>query len=361
MKIAILYNDPPETASTADQDVLMQRDAVAAALQRLGHQVSHLACSLDLSAIKARLDADRPDLVFNLVESLGGTDHLMPAATLLLDAMRVPYTGASTRCILSSSDKLFTKHLLWQAGIPTPGWFTTPCGWNGDRRQTHGHAPDAPWRVIIKAIWEHASFHLDDASVVALADETPKRELATLLQSREEATGRAYFAETFIDGREFNLSILAGETGPQVLPPAEIDFAAFPAGKPRIVSYAAKWEEASFEYQHTPRRFEFSRGDRPLLSELERLAIACWHTCALRGYARVDFRVDDANQPWVLEVNANPCLALDAGFSAAVERAGVGYDAAISRIVLNAVAPSATAAGSDASQSCLDGNTLRGT
>ena len=139
-------------------------------------------------------------------------------------------------------------------------------------------------------------------------------------------------------GREFNLSVLASESGPQVLPPAEIDFAAYPADKPRIVGYQAKWDEASFEYHHTPRRFDFPPSDSGLVAELGRLAIGCWHQFGLRGYARVDFRVDRQGRPWILEVNSNPCLSLDAGFAAAVERAEMTYDEAIRRIVQDALA-----------------------
>ena len=110
---------------------------------------------------------------------------------------------------------------------------------------------------------------------------------------------------------------------PQVLPPAEIDFGDFPPDKPRIVGYQAKWDDESFEYHHTPRRFEFPSTDRALLAELSRLAADCWHQFGLRGYVRVDFRVDRDGRPWILEVNSNPCLSLDAGFAAAVQRAGI--------------------------------------
>ena len=89
----------------------------------------------------------------------------------------------------------------------------------------------------------------------------------------------------------------------------------------------------SFEYQHTRRRFDLPAADRPLLERLEDLAMRCWHLFGLRGYARVDFRVDAAGDPWVLEVNANPCLAPDAGFAAAAQRAAVPYERAIERIL----------------------------
>ena len=133
----------------------------------------------------------------------------------------------------------------------------------------------------------------------------------------QEKQGGECFAEAYIDGREFNLSLLASKAGPQVLPPAEIRFEDYPEGKTRIVGYRAKWHESSFEYLHTVRSFEFPPEDDELLSRLKDLAVRCWSLFDLRGYARVDFRVDRDGRPWVLEVNVNPCLSPDAGFFAA--------------------------------------------
>src|SRR5262249_8619299 len=142
-----------------------------------------------------------------------------------------------------------------------------------------------------------------------------RAELEARLAELGEREGRACFAEAFVDGRELNLTMLAPASAgdpPLVLPPAEIDFSAFPAGKPRMSGWAAKWDEGSFEYHHTPRRFSFPERDLAILDETTRLAAACWDLFDLAGYARVDFRVDDAGRPLILEVNSNPCLSSDA-------------------------------------------------
>ena len=156
------------------------------------------------------------------------------------------------------------------------------------------------------------------------------------LHERFAQTQIQHFAERFVAGREFNVSLLAESGDVRVLPPAEIDFSAFPPDKPAIVGYAAKWNAASAEYQQTPRTFDFSPTDQPLLTELARLAVACWRRFELRGYARVDFRVDRAGQPWILELNANPCLSPDAGFAAALLRDGVSFDQAVANILADA-------------------------
>jgi D-alanine-D-alanine ligase len=130
-----------------------------------------------------------------------------------------------------------------------------------------------------------------------------------------------------------NLSLLAGVNGPEVLPPAEIRFDAYPPGKVRVVGYRSKWEEGSFEFNHTPRSFEFLPSDASLIAHLKELALKCWRLFNLRGYARVDFRVDPEGRPWILEVNANPCLSPDAGFSAATLRAGMTFPEVLKRII----------------------------
>jgi D-alanine-D-alanine ligase len=116
-------------------------------------------------------------------------------------------------------------------------------------------------------------------------------------------------------------------------------FRHYPADKAKMVCYRAKWEEASFEYRHTVRSFDLEAADGPLLEELGRLALACWDLFNPRAYARVDFRVDDEGRPWILEVNVNPCLSPDAGFTAAAERAGLSMEAVIRRIVRHSGCP----------------------
>jgi D-alanine-D-alanine ligase len=118
-----------------------------------------------------------------------------------------------------------------------------------------------------------------------------------------------------------------------VLPVAEILFVDFPPDRPRIVDYEAKWQADAFAYANTPRCFDFPAEDAALLAELERLALEAWRLFGLGGYARVDFRVDGAGRPTILEINVNPCLAPDAGFVAAAERAGLDYDSVIGSIV----------------------------
>jgi D-alanine-D-alanine ligase len=154
------------------------------------------------------------------------------------------------------------------------------------------------------------------------------------IADRTRRYGGQWFAEGYVGGRELNVALIADDGGPRALPVAEIRFDDFPAGKPRIVGYAAKWDGASFEYRHTVRSFAV---EPELASRVGSIALECWRLFALDGYARVDFRVDPLGTPYVLEVNANPCLSPDAGFAAALEQAGVDFATAVGRLTDDAL------------------------
>lgn len=326
MHVLILYNAVAASAPAEELDVLRQVVAAESALTELGHRSSRLACGLDLKSVAAAIMEQRPDAVFNLVESLGGTDRLMPLATVMLEGLGVPFTGGSSLSILSTSNKLVAKQRMVQADIPTPAWL--------ESNDTEWHAVGArsaePQRAIVKAVAEHASLGITRDSVVSCST------LAVVQASIREASRRfatQHFAEEFVCGREFNLSLLADGPRVEVLPPAEIEFLDVAPDEPRIVGYAAKWVEESAEYAGTPRRFEFAAADSELLRTLSNLSLRCWDTFGLRGWARVDFRVDEHGRPWVLEVNVNPCLSPDAGFAAAVAQAGYSFAAVVQRIL----------------------------
>jgi D-alanine-D-alanine ligase len=326
MRIAIVHDDVGPRDAPDALDVLDQARAVQDAVTALGHKAEHFPCTLDLAGVMDRLTAWKTDLVFNLVESLGGKGRLIHLPAFCLDAMDIPFTGAGAEAMYLTSHKVMAKKWMAAAGIPTPAW-VGPYPQAVGRVTMSGKTSDT-W--IIKSVWEHASIGLDEESLVEGA--TPEM-VFSLLAARASQLGGSCFAERFIDGREFNLTLLAGPGEVQVMPPAEIVFEGYGTDMPRIVDYAAKWEKDSFAYQHTVRRFDFPPEDQPLLAALAVLAGRCWEAFGLGGYARVDFRVDADDRPWVLEVNANPSLSRDAGYAAALARAGLPFTEAVRRII----------------------------
>jgi len=330
MHAAILWNQVSLNDSAADLDVLVQCVGVESSLRRLGFTTERVPCTLNLEKARTELLQAEPDVVFNLVEALGGADRLMTLAIVLLESMNLRFTGASSLAMLLATTKTKAKQRLFELQLPTAPWITPETStWQGLRNES-----ELPSKVMVKAVAEHASFAMEDSSVMTL--QHGSRGLTDLLQQLRQQSDRhrtPFFAENFIEGREFNLSVLANDGEPVVLPPAEIQFVGFPADKPRIVGLNAKWKVDTMEYNNTPRTFDFPVSDQPLLDELEALARRCWGEFGLRGYARIDFRVDQDGQPWILEINPNPCLSPNAGFVAALSEAGISFDEAVRRIV----------------------------
>jgi len=326
MRVVVLHSSVKDGASRDEIDTLVQVEAVDASLRDQGHQPQPLPCGLDLLEVAASLKGIQPDVVFNLVESIAGTGRLIGLAPTLLEHLRLPYTGSPADAVYLTSSKLLTKTLLRLNGLPVPAW-TTPEEVTRTRM-----LPGC--RLIVKSVWEHASIGLEDESIIEPAD---SEDLAREMERRKEALGGSCFAEVYVPGREFNVSVLERSGGPEVLPVAEMLFEGYPAGKPKLVGYRAKWEERSFEFWHTGRSFAFDPVDGPLLDEISELALRCFRVFGLRGYARVDFRVDETGRPLILEVNANPCLSPDAGFTAAAMRAGLDHAQVIQALVEAAV------------------------
>jgi D-alanine-D-alanine ligase len=330
MRVAILFNAIGESATTDELDVLVQLEAISASLERLGHTVERIPCTLDIQKAMGALERSKADTVFNLVESLEGYGRLIYLIPSVLDALGVSYTGSSADALFLTSHKILAKERLRSAGLPTPDWAgpwpdgamtsLVPKRSRSRRRSS----------FIVKSVWEHASFGIDDDMVVHEAD---GEKLLRVLEEWAPRLRGECFAEEFIDGREFNISMIAEAGGPCVLPIAEIVFIDYPAGKPKIVGYKAKWEEESVEYRCTPRSFDFPPRDKALLAALGGLCRSCWKLFDLGGYARVDFRVDGKGRPYILEINANPCISPDSGFIAACRQGGLDYDAVIGRIV----------------------------
>lgn len=323
--ITILHEALDPAARPDERDALVQVDYVAGVLRALGANVAVIGVDLDLAALRTQLRTHRPDVVFNLVEALGGANRLIAVVPALLESLGLPFVGAGPLALALTTDKLATKTWLQTVGLPTP------TAWqSGDPLVPH----QQPTTWIVKPIAEDASVGIDDDAVV-----TTHRgaELAAIVLARSARFATPCFAEEYIVGREFNLSLLADSDDVRVLPPAEIEFIGYPSDKPAIVGYAAKWDADSFEYINTPRRFDFADVDAPLLAHLSELARECWRRFELRGWARVDFRVDRDGGTWILEVNANPCLAPDAGFHAAATRAGLSGPFVIRTLIEAAV------------------------
>jgi D-alanine-D-alanine ligase len=322
-RILLLHSDVAPDAPPDEQDTLYQVESIAEVLSQRGHRVSQAPFIADEGKLGTMIAGHEPDVVFNLVEAIDGSGFQAIRVPAMLERAGVRYTGAGNDELVAAGNKPLTKRLLRDAGLPTPDWAVAP-HWTG---VSEGQ------RLIVKSTLEDCSLGLTDESVVMGIAAAKKR-----AQFCARKFGGEWFAEAYIEGREFNVAVLGGAAGPTVLPLAEMTFLEWQAGRPRIVGYDAKWEDESFESTRTVRAFGIDEAEPELAREIRRLCLKTWDVLSLTSYARVDIRVGLDGKPTILEINPNPCLSPDAGFAAAAERVGMDYGDLIERIVAAALA-----------------------
>ncbi len=313
----ILHNRLSAVPAPDEADVLNQVSLVQDALTQLGYQCRIKDTGFQLYGDITAIQKLRPAFVFNLVETVFGKSELLHIAPSILKALHVPYSGVSDEALFLTTRKTLAKQLMQQNRIATPAWFSSSGA---------GISLVPSKKYIIKPIAEEGSVCLDENAVFtgsALAQEAVQSKINT----------GNYFVEEFIEGREFNLSVTGCPNDYTVFPVAEMQFTGFPRGKEHVLGYRAKWEEASFEYQHTCRKFETLADEPQLHRQLVETACRCGEIFQLSGYFRVDFRVTDNKQPFVLEINGNPCIAPDSGFIAAATHDGISSCEVVQQII----------------------------
>jgi len=318
-KAIVLINALSSDPSEDELDVLEQACLVEETLEHLGIESERVLMDFNIQAVVAQITGLSPDFVVNLVEGVAQDARLIHWAPALLEHLKIPFTGCGSESMYITSNKTLTKKLLLANGIPTPELVTDIS--SGEFKPNK--------KYIAKPVWEDASVGISDANVL-------EGELAKINAFLSANQNRMWFFEEFVTGREFNISVLGGKNGPEVLPMAEIVFDNFPEGKPHIIGYEAKWNEDSFEFKHTNRRFGIEQETPDLAEKLSNICHQCWQLFGLKGYVRIDFRVDEQNNPYVLEINANPCLSPDAGFYAAALEAGFSFNTVLTRFIEDA-------------------------
>lgn len=309
MKVGILYDGL--SAVSADQLIATTVDAVASELEAEGNVVLRVAVGPNAQWIE-RLRRARVDFVFNLCESVDGVAALEPPVIAVLELLNIPHSGSSSWTTALCLRKHIVNGLLEGAGLPVPRFTVVRRG---------GSIPSVGFPAICKPAAEDASIGVEQRSVVRTTRQLTER-VGAMLERWDEV-----LVQRYVEGREVNVGILGDAT----LPIAEIDFGRMPKGMWRIVTYRSKWETGSDEDIGSAPRCP-ARLPVGVATQLRRVAIAAWRLAGGAGYGRVDFRIDERGRPWILEVNANPDIAPDAGLARMARVAGIDYGALVRRV-----------------------------
>lgn len=314
-KCCILYNQPHEGALPDELDVLDQVEYVEVNLRKIGIETYRKGITANFMTEVASFTYDRPDFIFNLVESINNKGELCYFIPALLNMYSLPYTGNPLEAMFITTSKALTSKILHEKNISAPAAFLP----------SQASLLQEGKSYIIKPIWEDGSLGITGESVFTFTRYYKKK-----LENYDDSH---WIIQDFIDGREFNISVLTGQKGPEVMPAAEMKFHNFRDDQPKIVDFKAKWIAESFEYENTIREFPHINLNPVLTEKIKEIALSCWHVFGLKGYARVDLRVDKEENPYVIEVNANPCMSPDSGLVAATTEAGLDITEVLQRII----------------------------
>jgi D-alanine-D-alanine ligase len=312
-RIVVAYNHSPYLIKGELQDMLAEQGVLACA-QAVADALAERAqvCSVPIHAdVEIALAGYSPSewTVFNLGEGVQGRLFEEARIAWALEAMGFRMTGSRGPALARSIHKGHAKQLFERAGVPTPPWRIF--------RNALEAEDSLGFPVIVKPVAEDGSLGIGLDAVA--------HDRAGLVERIDRIAGhyrQATIVERFIRGREFNVSLWGD--APEVLPLAEIDFRDFDDPFERIVSFEAKWDSESFAFHHTPVLCPADLSSQ-LAKRIRDAAVSAWHAIGCEGYARVDMRVDDQEQPYVIEVNCNPDLSPEAGFYQAARRAGFSY------------------------------------
>jgi D-alanine-D-alanine ligase len=317
MKITVLTYLDSKNENSKDYEAVVPQ--VAKALRSLGHRVSILGSHGNVKRLTAGLSRRKPDLVFNLMEMFGENIFGDIPVAGLLDLCGLKYTGSGPGELYLSQDKGLTKKLLAFEDILYPRFLVFS---RGEAFETGGNLR---MPLFVKPLRSDSSLGIGGKSLVHDAVALMER----VAYIRKELNDSA-LAEEYIEGREFFVGVL-GNAQAKALPPVEVDFTGFPEGVPKVLDSKAKWDERSKEYKGT--KSVLANLPDELRARLQKVAVDAYRALRVRDYGRVDIRLTETGEIYVLEVNASCYLERSSEFAMAAAAAGMDYPQLIERIV----------------------------
>jgi D-alanine-D-alanine ligase len=324
MRIALILNtrraesefeveyDPPHTVELIKHGILAT-----------GHE--YIFIEADENFVE-NLKALKPDLVFNRAEGLRGESRESPVPAIL-EMLGIPYVGSNVLTTAIGLNKAWAKKVLLYHGISTPKFYV--CRNDQEAEKISGGFP-----YILKPNEEGSSMGITEENVV-----NSKTQLRIKLKRMIEEYQQPILIEQFIQGREFSTGLL-GRPGqnPEVLSILEIEFSKFPEVG-GVFGQRAKTVLDSLDHYICPAQIP-----KNLKKLLERLSIDIWYALDVKDFARIDFRMNDKEEFFFLEINPLPGMDFDTEendlsfYPYMAMKSGYTYDELIRRILESACA-----------------------
>jgi D-alanine-D-alanine ligase len=342
LNISLIFNDPTQYASgpiydfrnvnidslgsavdMSEYGVLDEVKSVERALMPLEHNTRIVPFALDIMKLIYEMRDNRPDIIFNLCESVDGDPTQEMNIAGLYELMKIPYTGCRAFTLGLALNKPLVKHMLVRNGIPTAKFFVA-------RDTGLKQAGSMRFPMIVKPSREDASIGITNESIV-----TNRAALKRRIEYVFDKHKQPALVEEYIDGREINVSVVGNEEL-TVFPISEIDFSRLPSDYPKIVSYNSKWMYKTVEFAKTKAVCPAKSLKASEVRVIQETAKKVYRVLGACDYARIDMRFRKG-VPYVLELNPNPDIASDVpedtGFTRSAKAHGWEYEYLIQQII----------------------------
>jgi len=311
MRIAILYTQPTRRAKqsafiASDEDTIASAYEVADAVKAKGAVPILVALAED--AIEETIRSIHADCIINLIDWTGLDLPLSLKAMDVLEKIGIPFAGANRQAFENGSDKIAMKHVLDASGLPVPKWQVFE---RGDEEVRH----DFHYPLIVKLAKEHCSIGLDKGSIVK-----NQEELIVRVQKQLIIHVQPVIAEEFVDGREFQITLLEEESGLTMLPPAEVTYTV--RGTEAMLSYESRWNEKHRDFKKSGMTLATLSDEQH--KHFESVCKKTFRAFGFRDFTRIDARIDASGNFYILEANANPGLSDDPLYGMTVSYKAVG-------------------------------------
>lgn len=289
-------------------------------IQTEGFSVCSFGLKKDIKELIDFIQNSNLDVIFNLCESYNHVSINEMYIAGIYELLEIPYTGNRSWTLGTLIKKWKVKDILEKYGYLTPKYQLITDLSNIEISE------NIKYPLIVKPSKEDASVGINNSSIVNDINELKKQ-----AEYVYNLVKQPILVEEYIDGRELNVAILGNNT-PEVLPISEIDFSGLPDSYPKIVTYSAKWHENSAEYIGTQGVCP-AKLDKEIEDSLKKISLEIYKIFDCSGYARIDIRLDNNYNPYILEVNPNPDISLDVGFYRSAKNAGYTYSGMLKKII----------------------------
>jgi D-alanine-D-alanine ligase len=292
---------------------------VVSTLKKMGHEVFPVGLYNQLNAIGDALLEHKPHIAFNLLEEFHGYPLYDQHVVSYLELMKQAYTGCNPRGLTLAHDKALTKMILSYHRIQVPNFAVFPMN-RKVRRPKRLKFP-----LLVKSISEEGSVGIAQASIV-YDDEKLSQRVEFIHRQNKTAA----IAEQYIKGREIYVGVI-GNTNIQTYSPWELVMEKLPEGSENIATLKVKWDPTYQEKVGVKTRAAELTPEQH--KTLERLSKRIYRYMFLSGYARLDYRLTEEGQFYLLEANPNPQIAENEDFADSAAHSGLPYDQLLQKIM----------------------------